>query len=350
MRIPKSAGRRPAPRPYGAGPRPASDFCLRLLASGFCLLASGSWLLASVDGVVMNLTTGKPQPAVIVSLVQPGSKGMQTLASVKSNAEGKFQIDKEVPPGPALLQGLHQGATYNLLLAPGGPTNGLKLNVYDSTAKPSAAHVAQDMVLLEPSASELRVSETVLFQNDSKLTYQDPANGSLRFYLPKAAEDKVQVTINAPGGMPIQRPAEKTAQPDVYKVNYPVKPGETRFDVTYLLPAADTFAGRNLNADSPTRLVTPGAVTLSGDGISSLGQEPQTQAHIYEVSGAKYEVKIEGVGSLRSTEAAAPDEDAGQPRIETAPARIYTRLGWVLGLTFAILALGGMMLYRKGAA
>src|SRR5580704_1848598 len=104
MRIPKSAGPRPAPRPCGAGPRPASDFCLRLLASGFCLLASGSWLLASVDGVVMNLTTGKPQPAVIVSLVQPGSKGMQTLASVKSDAEGKFQIDKEVPPGPALLQ------------------------------------------------------------------------------------------------------------------------------------------------------------------------------------------------------------------------------------------------------
>ncbi len=30
--------------------------------------------------------------------------------------------------------------------------------------------------------------------------------------------------------MPIQRPALKTKEPNVYKVDYPVRPGETRFD------------------------------------------------------------------------------------------------------------------------
>ncbi len=53
-------------------------------------------------------------------------------------------------------------------------------------------------------------------------------------------------------------------------MNYPLKPGETRFDVGYSLPAADTFSGKSLNAGAPTRLVTPPAVTLSGDGVESL--------------------------------------------------------------------------------
>ena len=41
---------------------------------------------------------------------------------VKSDAEGKFRIDKEYPPGPALLQGLHGGASYPMMLTPGSPT------------------------------------------------------------------------------------------------------------------------------------------------------------------------------------------------------------------------------------
>lgn len=313
------------------------------------LLASASWLFASVDGVVLNATTGKPQPAVIVNLVQPGAGGMQTLASVKSDAEGKFKIDKTIPPGPALLQGLHQGATYNLMLAPGAPTIGLRLNVYDSTAKASTAKVTQHMVLIEPSAEALHISETFLCQNDTKFTYQDPSKGSLQFYLPESAGDKVQVTVNAPGGMPIQRPAEKTARRGVYKVNYPLKPGETRFDINYSLPAADKLTGRNLTAGALTRLVTPAAVTLSGDGVEPLGQEPQTQARIYNVAGSTYEVKIEGTGSLRNQEPAAADEDSGQPKIEQGPARIYTRVGWVLALALGILALGGTLLYRRGS-
>jgi hypothetical protein len=101
--------------------------------------------------------------------------------------------------------------------------------------------------------------------------------------------------------------------------------------------------------------VTPASVTLTGDGIDSLGQEPQTKAHIYDVKVTSFEVKIDGTGSLRAPEAAgqqqAQGEDGdGRPQIESGTARIYSQLPWVLGLTFTILALGGVMLYRKGAA
>jgi len=41
----------------------------------------------------------------------------------------------------------------------------------------------------------------------------------------------------------------------------------------------------------------------------------------------------------------------GAPKCcEETAARVYTQLYWVLGLAFAILAVGGTMLYRKGTA
>lgn len=316
----------------------------------FWLLAIGPSLLAAVDGTVMNATTSKPQASVLVTLVQPGAQGMQTLATVKSDAEGKFKIDKEIPPGPALLQAIYQGVLYTLVLPPGGPTSGVHVKVYDSSAKPGIAKVSQHMILIEPSATSLDISETFLIENESTTTFQDSAKGSVQFYLPEVADGKVSVTINAPGGMPIQRAAEKTKEKDVYKIEYPIKPGESRFDVSYSLPPSETLSSKILHGEGVTRLVTPPTVTLEGDSVQFLGQEPQTGAHIYNAGDADYTVKIVGTGSLRNPEGPAAGEDAGQPQLEEKAARVYSRMYWVLILVFAILGLGGVLLYRRSTA
>jgi hypothetical protein len=122
--------------------------------------------------------------------------------------------------------------------------------------------------------------------------------------------------------------------------------------VSYTLPPTETFSSKILHDGGVTRLVTPSTVTLEGDNIQSLGQEPQTQAHIYNAGDADYSVKITGTGSLRNAESAAqpPDEDPGEPQIEEKAARVYSRMYWVLGLAFAILGLGGVLLYRRSAA
>ena len=311
------------------------------------LLLSTACGFAAVDGTIVNGTTGKPQPSVLIMLLQPSQSGMQTLATVKSDAEGKFKIDKDYPPGPALVQAIYGGVVYTQMIPPGSPTSNLSVKVFDSTKNPEAGTAAQHMILLEPSASGIQVSETFLFDNKAQITYSDPAKGSAEFYVPKAAEGKIQLTVNPPGGMPLSRPAEKTKKPDVYKVDYPVQPGQTRFDIAYVLPASDTFEGKNLGAAENMYLVTPPSVTLTGDGIDNLGQEPQTHANTYRVRTASFKVQITGEGSLREPSSQS-DEDTGQPQIAQAPARVYTKLPWVLGLTLAILGLGGAMLYRKG--
>jgi hypothetical protein len=332
------------------------DSCLltpffRLLATGFWLLASGSSLLASVDGTVLNATTGKPQPSVLVTLVHPGAQGMQTLATVKSGPEGQFKFDQQLQPGPNLVQAVYQGVLYTLPITPGSPQTGLSIKVYDASAKPGVASVAQHMILIEPSATALDVSETFLLNNGTNTTFQDPVNGSVRFYLPEAAGGKASVAINSPGGMPIQRAAAKTKEKDIYKVDYPAKPGETRFDVSYSLPPTETFSSKIMHAEGRTVLVTAEPVTLQGTGIESQGQEPQTRAHIYDVTGAGYSIKITGTGSLRNPEGApAADADNGESPVEEKAARVYSRMYWVLGMAFAVLGLGGVLLYRRSAA
>jgi 5-hydroxyisourate hydrolase-like protein (transthyretin family) len=308
-------------------------------------------LLAAVDGVVINRTSGKPQASVTVNLVQPGEKGMQTLGTATSDAAGKFAIDKEFARnGPTLIQAQYKDVTYTKLIPPNMPTTGVEVEIFDASSKPGIAKTAEHMILLEPSAESLTVNETFLCQNQSNLTFADPENGSLQFFLPEAAGGKVRVTISAPGGMPIQRPAEKVGRSGLYKVSYPLKPGETRFDIVYAVPATSSFASKSADPSTATRLVTPSSVTLTGEGLDSLGQEPQTQAHIYSVKNAKFEVKIEGTGSLRNPDTAAQEEDNGQPQVLAQPARVYSKAAWVIGLTLAILGLGGVMLYRRGAA
>ena len=189
--------------------------------------------LLAVDGVVVNVTTGKPQPGVAINLVQPSRSGMVPLGNVTSGAQGEFKIDKQIPPGPGLIQATYQGTTYNQIITPGMPTSGIQIKVYDSTKNASIAKTLEHLILIEPSIDNLKISETFVLGNPSNTTFNDPAKGSIQFYLPDSTGGKAQVVITAPGGMPITRPPVKTSPAGFYKIDYPVKPGETRMDVTY---------------------------------------------------------------------------------------------------------------------
>jgi hypothetical protein len=317
------------------------------------LLMACSLPMLAVDGIVLNGTTRRPQAGVEINLVQPSAEGMNQLGSGKSDAEGKFRIDKAIPPGPGLIQATYQGVTYNQILTPNMPSSGVEVKVYETTKSAETAKAAEHLILIEPTAEQIKISETFVFMNESTMTFNDPARGSARFFMPPGSAEGARVVITAPGGMPITRPAEKTSDPNIYKVDYPLKPGETRIDVTYTAPAAQKFAGKIAAADASTHIVTPTAVTLTGTGIEPAGREPQTQANIYSVTAREYNVTIEGVGLLRGGEPASSaqdGEDTGAPRVEIGQARIYSRLYWILGLAFGILALGGFLIYRRGAA
>jgi len=302
-------------------------------------------LLAAIDGTVINRTTGKPQAGATVSVYKLGTAGIESLETVKSDAAGKFSFTADPGPGPALLQGAWDGVTYNKMLTPNTPRAGVEVDVWNSQSKPGDAKVTQHMLLFEPVGGKLMVNENIIYQNSGLISYNNPDNGTLQFYLPPEADGKVKVECTAPQGMAIERAAVPTKTPNVYGVDFPVKPGETRFQLTYEIPAGSpaVFTGRILHKEGVTRLVTPRGVTLKGEGVQELGREPATQAAIYSLTGQNLKVEIEGAGSMGDAPAASDDEGPG---IQEILPRVYDRVYVVLGLAVAILALGFLVLYR----
>ncbi|MBV6434495.1 MAG: hypothetical protein IANPNBLG_04748 [Bryobacteraceae bacterium] len=302
-------------------------------------------LFAVIDGSVINRTTGKPQHGATVTVYKLGTAGIESLESVKTDAAGRFSFTADPGPGPALLQGAWDGVTYNKMLTPNTPRTGVEVDVWNSQSKPGTAKVAQHMVLFEPVDGKLMVNENIIYQNPGLISYNNPDNGTLQFYLPPEANGKVKVECTAPQGMAIERAAMPTKVPNVYGVDFPIKPGETRFQLAYEIPAASpaVFTGRILHKEGVTRLVTPRGVTLKGEGVRELGREPSTQAAIYSLSGQNLKVEIEGSGSMSDASAASGDEGPG---IQEILPRVYERVYMVLGLAVSILALGFLVLYR----
>ena len=319
----------------------------------FLLAASSLW--ASIDGTVVNRTNGKPQAGVSITLVKPGQQGMQTLGTTESDASGHFLFQNDQPGGgPQLLQANYKGVNYNKLMTPNIPTSNVELDVYEATKSPAAARIAQQMILIEPSISKIAVSETVVVQNDTNTTYDNSDLGGLRFYLPPAANGQVRISAQGSQGMPLPRPAEKTNEDDVFKVDFPIKPGETEFQVSYVLPVGSpfNFQGRvvsvkGMTAATPLRLVAPSGVTLAGNDLQQVGTEPKTQATIYNVSArGNFSALVSGTGALNGNPEADAGQDNDEPKIVQGRPQIYAHLGWLVTLTFSILAVGLIALYR----
>jgi hypothetical protein len=329
-------------------------------------------LNAAVDGTVTNSTSGKPQASATVTLFQPSQQGPQFIDSVKTDAQGKFQITKEIPAGgagPLLLQAVYGGVQYNKMLPPGTPTTGVEIPVFESSRKPGDAKVDQHMILLEPAAGgTVQVSESYVFQNNGKTAWNDPDNGTLQFALPAAAQGKVEINAVSPGGLPIRKSADPGPKPNTFKLDLPIKPGETRVDLQWSMPfnTPGVFEEHVLTKGGLTRLVAPVGVTFKGSDLQDLGQEPQTKANIFSTNGPDIKFEVEGTGTLNGGAGGGADNSggeggAGQPSLTMNLPKLYGLVNgsadivtsikavkWVLLSVIGMLAAGFIILYRKG--
>src|ERR1700733_16170604 len=110
-----------------------------IIRAALCSLLVVAPAFAAVDGVIVNGTTGQPEPNTLVMLTQPTQAGMQTLGPTKSDAQGKFSFDNNDDSGPRLIQAVFDGVQYNKMVPPGAPSSGVQLPLYGSTNKDGTA-------------------------------------------------------------------------------------------------------------------------------------------------------------------------------------------------------------------
>jgi hypothetical protein len=327
---------------------------MKCFAILLCVAASAS---AAITGTVINKTTGKPQAGATVALNKLGAQlGIEMIDQAKSGPDGSFTINQEIAggqPTPYLIRTAYDGVTYNHMLPPGSATTGLTIEVFNSSKQPGQAKVSKHMVLFQPGGGQMTINETFLYENPGQTAWNDPGTGTLHFFLPSAAEGKVQAEVTGPGSMPIGAPVAKTAKTDVFEIDYPVKPGETRFDLTYQVPYTEgaAYDGKIITKDENTYLIVPNGVTMAGAGLNDLGLEPKTQAHLFGFTGEAYKIQLTGSASTVAGAGAGASDGAaadtsGSPGIEQIMPRIYDQKYPILAIALGILALGFALLYR----
>lgn len=305
-----------------------------------------SMVHAAITGTVVNGTTGKPQSGVPINLVQPSQQGMQQLGTATSAADGSFSFDANPSGGgPVLFQSTYQSVTYSTLLQPNQPRTAVQVLVYDSNSKRDAVSVDRHGILLEPAANQLVIREFIFLNNSAKTTFADSANGTYRFVVPKEV-DKLSVSITPPNSMPVTRPAEKTADPRIRKISFPIRPGQTQIELEYTTADPSAFSGEVLHQDGETRLIVPRGLALEGEGLEPFAPEPRTQSPIYGIKPGPFAVKIVG----KAAPAEADDPDASSPPTAAHRPRVYDRYWWILGLGLAIMTLAIFVMANRNAA
>ena len=279
---------------------------------------------------------------------------MDPIDEVYSGADGSFEFTKElVSSGPQPLAGLvraeFEGIAYTTTVMK-GQTEEIQAVVYESTS--TRLDPTGRILLLHPGENEMLINESYLFENntDPQVTYNDPDNGSLRFYLPPEAKGIVKVEGQGPARMPLNSSAVESSEKDIYMVVFPVKPGNNQVSLTYLIP----YAGEGeLLLKTPyknlqTRVAIPDGVLVTSEDAENLGQEPTTGANIYEVpSTPNATIAIKGIGAMRGSPGVQASDPGEANQIKVAATPIRKELPWLFILACAILAIGFYNLYSS---
>jgi hypothetical protein len=324
----------------------------------FLLLSAPTTALAAIEGKVINRTTGQPAGGILLTLLKFDG-GMDPVEEVRADASGSFVFQKPLVgssgnPVPGMIRAEFEGVAYSEMIPPGAPAAGLEIPVYNVEDREVLAPRAH-IIIFEPGAGEMVITENYAFVNssDPPRTFRDPVNGSLRFYLPPEAKGVVQVRTAGPQRMPLRSLATPTSEENIHSVDFPLKPGENSIDLTYLVPytSGNEFVGRVLYEGLETRMAAPAGVSIEGEGLVSMGQEPRTQASLYQLpAAATFRVSISGEGRLEPpsvAEGGPETTSSGGGEIRVADPPVAGELYWVLGLTAAVLVVGFYSLYTS---
>lgn len=200
------------------------------------LAAPLSLLAATVTGTVTNKTVNKPSAGDDVVLIAFG-QGMQEAARTKTDAAGHYSIN--VPDsGMHLIRVDHQKAAYFQPVPPGTTT--ANVDIYDVLPKVQGVSTEADVVRVETDQQGLHVIENYFVKNDSNPPRTQFSPRAYEIYLPPDARIEGSAA-KGPGGMPVSSSPIPTGEKGYYAFVFPVRPGETQFQITYHLPYNGSF-------------------------------------------------------------------------------------------------------------
>src|SRR5712671_464539 len=200
-----------------------------------CLLACcsmGSLAADTITGVARNQTLGLPAAGDEVILLRL-DQGMQEEARTKTDPQGTFTFNVHSPDKLHLVRLVHQGVNYDQRASVG---DALSVNVFDASVKVQGVTGTIEIIRIGTNGNFLHVSDMIEIRNNSAPPLTQAGKHTFDVYLPAhakidsvlaAGSDKIGVMLTA---VPIP------GEPGHYAVNFPLRPGATKFSFNYDLP------------------------------------------------------------------------------------------------------------------
>jgi len=284
--------------------RPLQHGLSRAITLGsLALLLVGSAFSQTLTGTVTNGTTNKPaagDDVVLLSL----SQGMQEAGRTQTDSKGHFTLKLDDAGSPHLVRAIHQGVTYHRMAPPG--TTSVEVQVYDVAKKVEGLSVTADVMRFQAQGSELQGVRLFAVNNNSNPPRTQMNEPSFEFYLPDGAEVDQAMAMTA-GGQPISSSAVPQKEKNRYGFIFPLRPGETQFQVAYHLPynGSASINPRALYGAQHFVVMLPKTIQFkagAGTAFQSM-QDPQQSDAVVEVAsntsvGQPLNFSISGTGVL----------------------------------------------------
>jgi hypothetical protein len=334
------------------------------------LLLSALASAQTLTGTVKNSTTGKPAAGDEVVLLTLG-QGMEEAGRTKADSKGNFSFKLDAQ-GPHLVRAIHQGVTYHRMAPPG--TTSVEVEVYDVGKQVEGIEVVADIMRFQAGQGQLDVQRIFAVQNTSKPPRTQMNERNLEFNIPEGAKivsgSAMTQNGNPLNSMPVPEDDKKTR----YSFLFPLRPGNTQFEVEYQLP----YDGKaNIDPKSLYPLqhfvaIVPKSMQFSAASGTNYQQMPDPQqpdANVQVASGAQsghalaFQISGEGTLGARQENAGAPGGGAGGggggsdsrpggglgPPID-APDPLQKYRWWILGAFAAALVIGGIVVASRQQA
>ncbi len=339
-----------------------------------CTLLLGCLAAAqNITGTVINGTTGKPAAGDEVTLLSL-SQGMQEIGHAKTDAQGHFSFAAPADAqAPHMVRVTHDGVGYfpqGGPLMPGRTT--AELTVYDATKKVDGVSQTVEVNRLQSDGKQLEAITLYALNNKS----QPPrtlANdkGTFEVVLPEGGEiDSAQA--RGPGGQPIATEALPGSQKGHFLLTYPVRPGETQFQVSYHMPYAGeaSFSPKALRDVQHFVVMLPKGMNFNAKDAKQFQQMTDPQSVIMVATNVKpgeelsYRVSGSGIfpaenqqggqeggdssgamGSQAATNDNRPGGGLGAPI--DAPDPLHAYRPYILGGFALVLVMGGAYIVSR---
>jgi len=316
-------------------------------------------LATNLKGTVKNGTTGKPAGGDDVVLLDM-SQGMTEAARTKADSQGHFSFHYEETGGPHMVRVLHQGVNYfpqGSIIPPGAST--AEVTVYDAAAKVPDISLTVDMMRAQTEGNNLQVTELWVVNNASSPPRTQMSDNAFEIMLPAGAQLDGSMA-SGPGGQPVTSAPVPQSEKNKYAFIFPVRPGETRFQVSYHLPYSGKIriGPKPLYPTNHVVVMLPKTMQFAGSGYQTMtGGDPDANIQVitnvnpdqdlsFSLSGTGVIPEAQQTatgggasgGGAMAQRRAGPGGGLGAP--EETPDPLHRYRGFILGGLAVALALG----------